>query len=328
MSSESSLDHSDFQSKSEISKRCETVIKFSETFYPRYDLNYFRGRSIFTNEEIDRDIIRTENIKKSFSQSDNSIPKQDKERILHSKKRSDALEIIIADQIETGDWFGGEALFFRTTEFDDYFNGVDAVVEFENNNHGYIALAIDSTSKTELHTLAPKIDRNISKILTNRVEVKYFQSPRLDNPYVGSLTDTVPVVIGLESQNTNDLITSFSRLIDLNRASKDETSNSNLRTTFRNEYNQLRKRVEKDPTQLIFLEEIKVQLEMYQSILNHENNQNIHLSSRKLQEIIQIIKDIISEKEPIRPSLEVKIPQGDAVFDLIKYYSEKKQATF
>lgn len=67
---------------------------------------------------------------------------------------------------------------------------------------------------------------------------------------------------------------------------------------------------------------------MYQSILNHENNQNIHLSSRKLQEIIQIIKGIISEKEPIRPSLEVKIPQGDAVFDLIKYYSEKKQATF
>ena len=328
MSLESPLDHSDFQSKSEISRRCETIIKFSETFYPRYDLNHFRGRSLFTNEEIDADIVRIENIEKSFTKSDSSTSKQDRERILHSKKRSEALEIIIADQIETSDWFGDEALFFRTTKFDDYFNGVDAVVEFENNNHGYIALAIDSTSKTELHTLAPKIDRNISKILTNRVNVKYFQSPRLDNPYVSSLTDIVPVVIGLESQNTNDLITSFSRLIDLDRASKDETSNSNLRTTFRNEYNQLRKKIEKDPIQVIFLEEIRVQLEMYQAILSQERSQNIHLSSKKLQEIIQVINSIVSEKEPLRASLETKIPQGDAVFDLIRYYSEKKQTTF
>jgi len=247
----------------------------------------------------------------------------------HSKKRSEALEIIIADQIETSDWFGDTALLFRTTEFDDYVNGVDAVVEFDESDGDHrIALAVDSTSKTELQTLVPKIDRNISKILTNRCGVKYYESPRLDNPYVGPLVDIIPVVVGLEAQHTNDLIISFARLLDLERSSRDPNTSSNLKVILRNEFNQLRRKIEKDPTQIIFLEEIKSQLEMYHSILGREHNPQIHIPTQKLDEIIEIVNGISTSKDSIKTNLESKIPQGDAVSDLIKYSSQKRQKSF
>ena len=331
MASESFLDRTDTLSPGDISKRCDTIISHFQTSYPRFDLEYFRGRGMYTHASIDQDLILLENIKKDFTQKNSFYPKSDQEKMAHSRKRSEALEIIIADQIETSDWFGDTALLFRTTEFDDYTNGVDAVVEFDgpdDDHYHRIALAVDSTSKTELQTLVPKIDRNISKILTNRCGVKYYESPRLDNPYIGPLVDIIPVVVGLEAHHTNDLVISFARLLDLERSSQDTNTSSNLKVILRNEFNQLRRKIEKDPTQIIFLEEIRSQLEMYHSILNRENNPQVHISTHKLDGIIEVINGILTSKESIKANLESKIPQGDAVFDLIKYSSQKKQKSF
>ncbi len=329
MASESFLDRTDTLSPGDISKRCDTIIGHFQTSYPRFDLEYFRGKGMYTHTSIDQDLALLEKIKKDFTQKNSSYPKSDQEKMAHSRKRSEALEIIIADQIETSDWFGDTALLFRTTEYDDYVNGVDAVVEFDQPDGDHrIALAVDSTSKTELQTLVPKIDRNISKILTNRCGVRYYESPRLDNPYIGPLVDIIPVVVGLEAHHTNDLVTSFARLLDLERSSQDPNTSSNLKVILRNEFHQLRRKIEKDPTQIIFLEEIKSQLEMYRSILNRENNPQIHISTHKLDGIIEIVNGIITSKEPIKVDLESKIPQGDAVFNLIKYSSQKKQKSF
>lgn len=329
MTSESFLDHTDLVPREDISRRCDIIINHAQHSYPRFDLEYFRNRSVYPNATIDQDIILFENIKKNFAKKDNSYSKSDQERIAHSKKRSEALEIIIADQIETSDWFGDTALFFRSTEFDDYVNGVDAVVEFDEPDGDHqLALSIDSTSKTTLQSLVPKIDRNISKILTNRCSVKYYESPRLDNPYIGPLVDIVPVVVGLESTHTSDLIISFTRLIDLERSSKDPNTSSNLRTILRNEFNQLRRKIEKDPTQIVFLEEIKSQLEMYHTIISRENNPQINISTKKIDGIIDIITNVLVSKDSIMANLEATIPQGDAVFDLIKYSSQKRKNSF
>jgi len=321
------FNNNEYFTKDTMVEYCNTIIDYSQKKYPRYDLSHFAG--YFTEDEIKQDTVRIENIKNSFLKKNSSLGLENQKIIDYSKMKGEALEIIIADQIENSDWFGDDSLFFKTTEYDDFVNGVDAVVEFNiEEGNQRIALSIDSTSSTGSDIIKHKIDRNISKILNNKVEVKYYESPILDTDkaFTGTLKDIIPVVIGLESTNTSHLVASFNRFIQLESLVDDTKLANNLRVTYRKEFNSLRREIEKDPCQIVFLKEIKYQLEMYSRILTKENNPNINVKVSDVKKIATIIDNILVEKKEIEQNLEVSIlRKNDTVYNLIGYHCNSKR---
>lgn len=92
-----------------VDENCDLIIAdFQKTNY-RYDLSYFSD--VFDPREISSDEALINSINRSFEKKLSHKPQDEVEKIFHAKKRSEALEIIIASQIELNDWFG-EMLFF------------------------------------------------------------------------------------------------------------------------------------------------------------------------------------------------------------------------
>lgn len=217
------------------------------------------------------------------------------------------------------------ALFYRTTEFDDKVNGSDAVVEFDiGEEPERLALSIDSTSRTDLFHIEEKIDRNISKILNNKLEIKYFESQV--KPFKGSIKNIVPVVVGLEGGNTNELINQFAQLIKLESIfnSSNTIATANEKTGAKQTYNRLRKEIVKHPAQIVFLQQIRCQLSMYKNILLRENNGGINVKTDDIDRMRMIIDGILQDKTSINESPEMANLKNDAVLNLIEYVSQKR----
>lgn len=302
-----------------VSENCDLIINNKST--PRPSLNDFSD--IFPPSEIYRDQKTVTEIKKMFEEKYKHKSPEELEKMLHSKKRSEALEVIVAEQIELNDWFGENSLFFRTTDYDDYINHTDAVVEFDIGDHpDKLALAIDSTSHTDLVFIKDKVNRNVSKILNNSLQIKYFKS-QIDG-YQGSIKDIIPVVIGLEAGNTNDLIDSFAALIKIQKKINDPNISSSNKTAARTALSSLREKIVSNPTQIIFLREIQVQLEMYQKIIQRENNPDIFIKVSDITPLQNIISDILEEKKPIEQSTDTLLLKKDAVYNMINYVCKRE----
>ena len=232
------------------------------------------------------------------------------------KKRSESLEIIIGDQIELNNWFGPDALFNRTTEYDDFFNGVDAVAEFKNKEKPQrLALAIDATMKADLTGVKKKIDRNISKLLNNNLEVKYFES-KIDD-YKGKLKNVIPVVLGVEGEDADELVHKFAELIHLKKKLYKNDSDEKLISEKKNQLAQ-------HPVQIIFLKEIKLQLDMYHHILEKENNKSIFVDTQQITDMTSLIDGILKDKHDIEQQPEMKLLEHDAMYNLIQYISKSE----
>ena len=302
------------------SDNCNLIINNGSKKDARYNLDYFSN--IFSPEEILKDEKTIEFIKKGFELKRDQLSVSDRENLYHSHKRSEALEVIIGDQIELSDWFGENSLFFRTTEYDDFVNKVDAVVEFDiGDNPEKLALSIDSTSRTETSKIESKVKTNIAKLLNNSLEVKYFESQI--NDFKGSLKNIIPVVIGLGAINTNELINNFGNLLRQSQKRDDQSLPSNERVSARQRIPQIQRDIANDPVQIIFLKEIKSQLEMYKSILIRENNPNILVKEANVDSLYKIIEDVLNEKKSIEQSPKMPILEKDDVFNLISYVSKK-----
>lgn len=310
-----------------VSVDCDLIIAANKRDNPRFTLDYFSD--VFAQSDISVDAQAVIDIKNHFAKKDGSLPAVNKINLEHARKRSEALEIIVADQIEVSDWFGSSSLFFRTTEYDDYVNGVDAVVEFNvgsETSPERIALSIDTTSRTDTDAIGQKIDRNISKIFSNKLEVKYFESPDLDatSRYKGAIKDVVPVVIGLEAQNVNQLITNFAHLIRLSEQKKDQSLDPNTRTRAAQEYSNLRRQLEQDPSQIVFLEEVYRQLDLYHKLVTRENNSSINVKPSSLLKLSFIVEDILNQKENIKRSPKMRLLNNDTVYNFIGYHCQKR----
>lgn len=307
-----------------INENCDLIVSDQESrSCLRYDLDYFSD--VFSQDEIDRDTALVESIELSFKNKIERKPVGEAEKIFYSKKRSETLEIIVANQIELNDWLGENALFYRTTTFDDYTHGTDAVAEFDiGEEPERLALAIDSTSRTDLSHIEEKIDRNISKILNNKLEIKYFESQV--KKFKGSITNVIPVIIGLEGGNTNGLINQFAQLIKLKQKfnSTNPAISVNEKTAAKQAYNRSKKEMIRHPVQMVFLYEIKAQLDMYKKILTRENNPDISVKVSDVDRIEEIISDVIRSKSQIEKSPEMVGLKNDAVLNLIEYVSKKR----
>lgn len=276
----------------------------------------------FSKEEIDRDKAVVEAIKTRLEEKADHLEPEVREEQKRIKKRSEALEVLIDDQVELNEWFGPNAFLVRLAEYDDYINGADVVVEFDmgEDRAERFAIAIDVSFGTQGDTLERKIKRNLRKVSgikdwdgknVSPAEVKYFYS-EIDN-HKGKLEMVVPVVVGMDKRHCNQIMGLFVDLIKLknNKGEKESKEEGALR---RQKSKGKIKRLAEHPVQLVFIEEVVTQLQMYLRLLAEAAPDRQELYTRKTKILLDIFKEIAGSKKGISK----EAIEQDRVFSKIK----------
>lgn len=288
--------------RDEIRRLAERIIAWAES-YPgavRVDPNVFESplsaeeavvssRSHFPVEEIKKDIQKVADKKRE-------LPGQSMD--VYNKKRADALEIIVTFFGETMGWFGQDAYISRASEYDDWFNGVDGVIEIEfDDGDERVTFTIDASMSGDPEVLNKKMNSNTEKILhPEQSEVKYFVSAK--DGKRGSISLAIPVVVGIDGNHTNDLIIAAASM--LTNREKDGKTFSLSRAPS--------PVLERHPCQFVFLDEIIAQLDGYANLLAEHGDQQ-HASRiatiKKIREYFAKVKKekraaLLAENDAVR----------------------------
>lgn len=275
---------------------------------------------VYPKAEISRDRQVIETLKAKFEKDLDHLSPEEIKRVEAGKKMSEALEAIIVEEGETFNWFGKDTLVIRTTEYDDVVNGVDAVLEFEPSENDSpdervrrLALAIDASMSPEHFSVQRKISRHSEHLTRKRppLEIKYFNSAA-DN-YKGKLTRVVPVVVGIEGKNTDELIDLFAQLTKLGNAPKQNQTAMSL-------YKEKIQEAENHPVQVIFLREIQEQLIYYLRLLELFQDSEADFYRTEITKLLTNIEKSLETKKDINAT---NLEQ-DQVFCLIKKLTQKK----
>lgn len=183
--------------------RQETLVNFKEAYEKiesisknKMDPNSFAD--LYDKNMIAADIEKAQRLKVKFDQSS----EQD-ENMKEAKVLAEILEYIIFDQGESANWFGENAYMIKTSDYDDFVNGVDVIGEFDlGESVSRAGFAIDATFG---HTPIKKIEKIKQEIREGKDgTVKYFESG--DGSYRGMLKSIPKVFIGADPENTKKLI--------------------------------------------------------------------------------------------------------------------------
>ena len=156
----------------------------------------------FEKQSVDREFIKKLNEKAKKSLKEYSISmddfidygeeniKKDNELIArlkekHQKENSseekgakilaDILEAIILEESELSNWLGENTSTIKASDYDDYVNGIDAIIEFEEETTtNHVALGIDATFSKDIHKKFDRIKKEIEDGVL--AEAKYFSS--------------------------------------------------------------------------------------------------------------------------------------------------------
>lgn len=240
------------------------VIEFVAQQMPRQDPLDFKD--VFSAEEITNDLKSLAVLQDRFHNDLLHLTQDEQIRIAFGQRVSRALESTIAFHVPNANWFGDGTEFVRPSEFDDVIHGIDGVVEFQTDGIlERLALGVDASRNIQREAISKKVERNVRTLLSQdeaqRREVKYFASNITDER--GPLRDIVPVVIGVENKNCDELIQLFATQIRLK--SKKQRSLSEQK-----QLEELSTQLAQHPAQLIFLDQIEMQLKAYDRVLSQE----------------------------------------------------------
>jgi hypothetical protein len=271
---------------------------------------------VYGKDEIDRDKAEVERIERGFQKKLEEKPFDEQDEKVKKMRRGEALEAVFRDHIESKNWFGNEAVFVRSSRYDDLKNGVDGYVEFavDGESGEIIALAIDVSMSSKIEQ---KVDRNVRKVLGDeRSEIKYFE-PQTSTQYPkGKLENVIPLVIGVDGRHSSEVFNSSAQLLKLEKNAESAES-KNLRATLEASRDAKWQELEEHPAQVIFIKEVRVQLLMYERILDgNEERADVLSRVRKAREIVE---DILESKKDI----DAEDMQDDAVLDGIKSADDK-----
>jgi hypothetical protein len=150
-------------------------------------------------KDVNVDLAYVEDMDRKFAES----LRRETEVNAMFRKMAKVFEVIVSEQMEMSNWLGESAMTEQASKYDDYKNGVDTVVEFdEPDGASHLALAIDVTSSHELTRKFTRIKDEIdSGVLT---KVKYFVSENLG--IRGEKGNIPRVVIGADRKTIMDLV--------------------------------------------------------------------------------------------------------------------------
>ncbi len=198
-------------------------------------------------------------------------------------------EHIITESIGEGGWFGDDVTIILPSLFDDYFRGVDAIAEFakDKKDPKHMALSMDFTIQKD--EIAKKMLRNFEFLQKGVIpSVKYFESP-------------------LTGQRKNMWMPKVILSADYDKLQriKDEY----VELTLAGRKDEAKQILGKDPVQLIFLDEIRAQLNAYTKIcyevLNNKRAGDLHKKAN------EIFLEILAKKG-LTPEALKAAGRGDA----------------
>ena len=230
------------------------------------DTAYQKAQDIFDSEDA-IDPLSFENYDQTMVEADlNKVRSQ--EALFRSQETPETeralrysaiLEAIIHEQIELSDWLGPEVMSRKASRFDDIFNGVDSIAEFQQEHKpSYLALSLDVTyghPEKKLKRIRNEIDHETLS------QIKYFESS--DGSFKGSLKKVPRVVIGADFHQ-------IERLADL-------------------WVNGKKKELAEDPMQLQILDEVAMQLRSFQTYATRNNHPAVAAIYQRQLELIQRI---------------------------------------
>lgn len=220
--------------------------------------------NIYSEIEIKRDENQVSEIKSSF----------DKEATL----RSEILSAVLQEQIEMSEWLGENAFTSQTTDYDDYTNHTDFIIELDNNEEESDKLAIDVTVGTNPDKLTNKIKKIQKELDCGRgTSIKYFYS-EIDPKKNGRQNDIPSFIIAMEDEE-------LSKLCDLtaNTLGDKKITGSN-------------QKLAESPLQLSILKNILAQIDMQIKYL--ENNRKIKTTIfSRLEKLKLNLTSIIENKK-------------------------------
>ena len=229
---------------------------------PPLDPKDFKGVPGYTDEEIDADIKNVHDKERRFNKEHTPAQKE-------QKKFAKMLEAMLNELIELHDWLGPYAETITTSDYDDIVNGVDMVVEFqdeEKKSASHLALAIDVTFASDI---GKKIDRIKEEIRNGGLSrIKYFASEFLEHP--GELVDIPRVIIGADVDTIKNLGTLW--------LAEDK------------------KALAVHEMQKVVLEEVRIQLEVFAKYARAKNQKRV---AETYEETLQIVQEILQNKEDI-----------------------------
>jgi hypothetical protein len=237
----------------------------TENLSTRVNMDSFkglRGEARFSEDQIRRDKITVLNIKESISK------KHYYESIYSKDKSGEDLEVVFCIYGQQGEWFGKNALLTRASEFDDFTNGTDFYLEFRdpsaNEWQPRMVLAIDTTTSKNYEEIDKKFWRNMDNVKQGTADIKYFKS-KIDG-FMGGLHGVVPVIVGVQRSHIDGF----------------------LRNIGNKQY------FKENPDQIIFLKEIKSQLECYSMMEIPERvRKQVDFFSKQIDEALSLKVGIV-----------------------------------
>lgn len=240
----------------------------------------------YGQETIDRDLETVRRHERDFDHNTNEYTKE-------QKAVADIFEALVLENGELNDWFGPNAITHKTSKYDDYENGVDAIIEFQSEMAGaasFLGLAADVSFSADT---SRKFDRLKEGILKGRLpQVKYFNSS--DGYFHGKLSMIPEVVIGASKQTVLEL----AELWQFKR-------NKELAT---------------HRIQIMILNQMEEQMEVFARFAELNGQDEI---ARLYRDRLQIVRDILEGKRDIAKEA-VKIKSKDLVhegiMDFLKHW--------
>ena len=218
-------------------------------------------------ENVNSDLAYVQKMENKFEEDRQKMSENEQ----HFLKVAKVFEAIVFQHAELSNWFGETAMTMEASRYDDIKNGVDTIVEFEEENTAHhLALAIDVTSSSSIFE---KFDRIKKEIDNNKLaEIKYFVSEHLN--IRGHKSNVPRVVIGADRKTIYNVVNAW--------IEEDMEA------------------LAQHPIQIKILSEIKLQLEGFKEYCekwNHTDLAEIYAQGLK------IIDGILSEKAPTEDQL-------------------------
>jgi len=254
--------------------------------YSRLKLEEFEGSH--DSQEIERDSQAVENKKKKIVELD-----------MAPTMRAQFLEAILAEQVELSNWFSENTMTIIPSEYDDLFNGIDLVLEFETEETSqYETIGIDVSSSPLGIKRKGKFDKIKQHIVDGTLaQMKYFHSERGDTDNTEEEEEAKPrkmplFIIGADPRIINELAELWLTVYKARNPGKnlDKIQIDELREKAK----KAQEKLAKHRVAVMILQELKEQLEVFAQFAQKINSQEI---ATKFIKLLKVVTRILRQKK-------------------------------
>jgi hypothetical protein len=257
------------------------------------EINFVDPDGPYSQESVDRDLALVKKREEEWRRKDSP-------EAVANKKIATIFEAIIFQHAELSEWLGDQAFSIKTSLYDDYENGVDAVMEFRDpESSAYLGMAMDVTFSSDPNSsggITKKFDRIFSRIEKGTLtRIKYFHAKNRNINIHGQLNDVPEVVIGADKATVLELA-------ELWKGKKNEMLGSHK-------------------IQIMMLLQIQAQLRVFAAYANREGNASM---AQIFQDRLLIIEGILAKKKALADKVGATLSDDRVHYALMNFLKYKE----